>query len=552
MEKGEVILKEKEYIVKINPGSHFNSLLSDIRALPGRKWDSVSRSWSIGINDFTTNKLQELGFKIPFKNRILTTTTKRRNLFLDGETYGARKYQVQGVQAVHDFNGRALIADEMGLGKTIEALLYLRLNPFVRPALIVCPATIKIKWFREVKKWCPDEENVYIIDGKSDSLPLDGVTIINYESLIRFAEVKEVKKNNKTKRFYKVDKYLNVGYKAVVFDEVHYIMNKGRQRTEISLKIAEKIEKVIGLSGTPFMSKPIEIFNFVNLLRPDIFPSRWRFAERFCNLSHNGFGWDFNGCDKSKTKELHDLLTSTVMIRRLKSEVLKELPPREYSVIPLELSNYKEYRQAECDILDNLGENKNSFLAQCEYLKSIAMQGKYDLIVKWIKDILESGEKLVIMGHHLEVIARLCEEFKGICVRLTGQESLNQKQQAVDLFQNDPKIKLFIGGLKAAGVGIDLTKASKLAMIEFLWTPGIHDQAGDRIHRYGQTLPVNIYYLVADNTIELDLAQMIDNKRKNTSAVLDGKEATEETLLMELYEKFKERSKEVKKSRVKK
>jgi SNF2 family DNA or RNA helicase len=126
-------------------------------------------------------------------------------------------------------------------------------------------------------------------------------------------------------------------------------------------------------------------------------------------------------------------------------------------------------------------------------------------------------------------------------VRYTGQESAEQKQDAVDRFQNDKSIRLFVGGLTAANMGITLTAASKMEVIEFLWTPGIHDQAGDRIHRIGQIQPVNIYYPIADGTIEVDLAKMLDEKRKNTSAVLDGKEASENNLLMELYNKFKER-----------
>jgi len=308
--------------------------------------------------------------------------------------------------------------------------------------------------------------------------------------------------------------------------------------------IGKNIERVIALSGTPFMSRPIEIFNVANLLRPDIFQSRWRFAERYCDLSNNGYGWNFNGCTKDNAKELHELLTSTIMIRRLKSDVLKDLPVRRVSVVPLELENYSEYKRAEEEILNNLSDNMNNFIVQCEYLKSLAMQGKFKQVVKRIEEFLEiTDEKLVVMAHHLEVIKNIYDLFPGIAVRFTGQESAEQKQDAVDRFQNDRTVRLFIGGLTAANMGITLTAASKMEVIEFLWTPGIHDQAGDRIHRIGQTQPVNIYYPIADGTIEVDLAKMLDEKRKNISAILDGREASESTLLIELYNKFKERSK---------
>lgn len=539
MSIGEVILGKDEYFIRISYGTHFKNTLENVKSLPGRRWDPSAGCWVVKVNDFTTNKLKEMGFVIPYQ--LTATKDRLPSLFKSGETFGLRKYQRRGVDKVEEFGGRALIADEMGLGKTAQSLVYLRLHPELRPALIICPASLKLNWEREVKQWCPDEKRVYVIDGTWDVLPAKGITIINYEMLKRFSAQKTTESG---KVEYIVKQFKKIGYKAVIFDEVHAIMNKGRQRTEISLKIAKDIPTVIGLSGTPIMSRPIEIFNFINLLKPDIFDSRWRFAERFCDLSNNGYGWDFNGCNKDRTAELHKLLTSTVMIRRLKSEVLTELPPRQISVIPFEIDNNRDYLAAEAEVVDELSETSQGFMAQCDHLKTVAMNGKYPKVVGWIKSTLEeTGEKLVVMAHHLDVISRLCEEFKGVCVRFTGQESLKEKQAAVDSFQTDPKVRLFIGGLKAAGVGITLTAASKLAIIELLWTPGIHDQAGDRIHRIGQTQPVNIYYLMANNTVEMELAEMLDKKRKDVSGVLDGKEASEDTLLVELYNRYKKRRK---------
>lgn len=538
MSVGEVILNKEEYIIKISKGRvDFDAILKNVKSLPGRRYDMNSCTWHVKINEFTSKQLEKFGFTIPFK----IEKQKKINIELDDD-FGLMPFQVEGLKRTIEKHGRILIGDEMGLGKTVQALAYLRINPTLRPALIICPASLKINWKVEAKKWCPDDKEIFIVDGNTNELPKTGITIINYEMLKNFTRIVKKQVKDKIKTSYLVKKFNEIEYKILIIDEVHYIMNKGKQRTEIALKIANNIPKIIALSGTPFMSRPIEIFNVAHLLRPDIFDSRWRFAERYCNLSNNGYGWDFNGCTKENTKELHDLLKSTIMIRRLKSEVLKDLPARRVSVVPLELENYSEYKIAEEEILNNLSDNMNNFIVQCEYLKSLAMQGKFKKVVKRIEEFLEiTDEKLVVMAHHLEVIKNIYDLFPGIAVKFTGQESVEQKQNAVDRFQNDRAVRLFIGGLTAANMGITLTAASKMEVIEFLWTPGIHDQAGDRIHRIGQTQPVNIYYPIADGTIEVDLAKMLDEKRKNISAILDGREASENTLLIELYNEFKER-----------
>jgi SWI/SNF-related matrix-associated actin-dependent regulator 1 of chromatin subfamily A len=539
---GEVIISKTDYIVRIDNGPAFNNILKDIKALPGRRYDMASRSWSVKINNFTTNKLTELGFKIPFKADI-TKIKSKQNIFSDGDTFGLRPFQADGVQFIFNKHGRVLIGDEMGLGKTVQALAYLRINPTLRPALVVCPASLKLNWKIEALKWCPDDKDkIYVIDSKVNELPKDGITIINYELLKRFTRIVKKKVKDKEKTFYLTKKFNELDYKIMIIDEAHYIMNKGKQRTEITLKIGKEIDKIIALTGTPFMSRPIEIFNIANLLNPEIFDSKWRFAERYCDLNNDGYGWKFDGCNNDNTKELHDLLTSTIMIRRLKKDVLKELPPRQVSVVPLEIDNIEEYRKAEEEILNNFSENMSSFMVQCEYLKGIAMAGKFNQVIQRIKDFFEySDEKLVIMAHHLEVIGNIYKLFDGLAVRFTGEENVQQKQDAIDRFQNDRSVRLFIGGIKAANMGITLTAASKMEVIEFLWTPGIHDQAGDRIHRIGQTQPVNIYYPIADGTIEVDLAKMLDEKRKNVTAILDGEEASKNTLLIELYNEFKRR-----------
>jgi SWI/SNF-related matrix-associated actin-dependent regulator of chromatin subfamily A-like protein 1 len=282
------------------------------------------------------------------------------------------------------------------------------------------------------------------------------------------------------------------------------------------------------------------------MIDPTLYPIAWDFYWEFCGPKNNGFGWTYNGA--TNIQKLHKVLTNSIMLRRLKKDVLPELPEKVISFVPIELTNQKEYDFAERSFISWVSayKGKNAALRaqnaeaiqKIESLKQIAVKGKLKGVIEWVKDFLESDKKLVIATTHTFVIDALVKAFPGISLKLDGSTSPNKRQEVVDSFQNDPIYKLFITNLKAGGVGITLTAASDELIIELGWNPKIMDQMQDRVHRIGQTRGVNIYYLLALGTIEEKIAELLDKKRKIIDGVIDGIETEQESLLGELMKTY--------------
>ena len=377
--------------------------------------------------------------------------------------------------------------------------------------------------------WMEDPK-VQILSGTKVNTPLIGeIIIINYDILKPWwGKLQEIKA------------------KVLITDECHYFKNNKAQRTKAIKALGKKIPHILCLSGTPIVNRPMEGFNALKLIDPGVVGSFWDFAYRYCGAHHTGFGWDFNGA--SNTAELHHKLTNTVMIRRKKSDVLKDLPDKARSFLPLELSNEKEYRKAEQNFIHWLRENKGEkaaekasnaeALAEIEVMKQLAVKGKMKQAIEWIKDFLDVDGKLVVFATHKFVIQELMDVFGDKAVKIDGSVATEKRQGIVERFQTDDSIRLFIGNIKAAGVGITLTAASNVAFLELPWTPGELIQAEDRCHRIGQKNAVNIHYLMAINTIDQEIALMLDSKRKVLDAVLDGAAPEEGSLITELMNNY--------------
>jgi len=331
-------------------------------------------------------------------------------------------------------------------------------------------------------------------------------------------------------------------------DEAHYIKNSSAQRTKATKKLAKGIPHVIALTGTPIVNRPVEGFNIFQVINRELFPNFWTYVHRYCGARHNGWGWDFSGA--TNKEELNQILTSTIMIRRRKADVLKDLPEKLYSFVPMELDNEKEYRNAEAEFIEYLRgvkgkeaaekAKKAEHLVKIEAMKQLAVKGKREQAINWIRDFIEDGSKLVVFAVHKEVIDQLMNEFKDVAVKIDGSTPTPERHKAVEAFQSDPNIKLFIGNIQAAGVGLTLTAASAVAFLELPWTPGELQQAEDRCHRIGQKNAVNIYYLLAENSVEYKLAKLLDKKKEVLSAVIDGKLVNEKSLITELIESYLE------------
>lgn len=449
---------------------------------------------------------------------------------------------------------------------TIQSITYSIMDTEIKKILIICPASLKLNWMKEYNTWASDF-NLWILQGKPNGLEKKAkigfsdlnkfqivsnktakrdIVIINWD-IIGNKQTKVKGKKKPVEHLYTgwVDYLIDMNFDLVIADEIHFAKNPQAQRTKAIQKIGKRVQKFIPMSGTPITNRPIEFWTCLNLLNSGIFNSYWNYAKKYCGARHNGYGWDFSG--NSNTKQLNEIL-KTVMIRRLKKDVLKELPDKIHSVVPMEINNRKEYQFAEDNLISYLKETQGQkaadkakqaeTLVKIENLKQLTVKGKINSCINWIKDYLESNDKLVVFCHHKETIKTLESNFKKISVTVDGSTKNEDRQKAVDLFQNNPDIKLFFGNIKAAGTGLTLTEANGLCFIEFGWTPGEVDQCSDRIHRIGQKADcVNIYYLVGDKTIDIDIMKMLDEKRKVLDSVLDGKKEESISLINMLLEK---------------
>jgi SWI/SNF-related matrix-associated actin-dependent regulator of chromatin subfamily A-like protein 1 len=507
--------------------------LNNVRTLSGRRYHAEQKIWSCPVCIESVELLKTWGFELDprletFLQKVKLHVNQVGVIDIPGLKGHPFPYQSKGIAFIENKNGRALVADEQGTGKTLEALGYLQLHLKLRPAIIIVPASLKLNWEREAEHWLPNPR-VEILSGTKPWKITGEIIIINYDIISGWKETIKALKPQ-----------------VLILDECHLIKNNSAQRTKAVKQIAKGIPHVIGLSGTPILNRPIEIYNALKLINPEVVGSLWDYGKKYCGLHHNGYGWDFNGA--SHTTELHKLLIESVMIRRLKSEVLADLPEMMHSFVPIELDNRKEYQSAEQDFISFVQRTKGSeaaekannaaTLVEIEGLKQLAVKGKMKQVIDWINNFLEADGKLVVFAVHKFVIDQLMDAFKGISVKIDGSVSMVDRQKAVDAFQTDPKIKLFVGNIQAAGVGITLTAASSLVFIELGWSPSVMDQAAARIHRISQKFSVMIYYLLAVDTIEEKIAKLLDKKRKTVDAVMDGIETDQKSLLSELMKEY--------------
>lgn len=504
----------------------FFKLLKKVKSLPRKRFDPKSKDWIVPLGAEALLYLKRWDFEmdenLTNKYKMLVPDIKKgEKIDIPNSSINLYPYQKEGVLFIEKTQGRTLLTDQMGTGKTYQSITWAAIHPEKRPVIVIVPASLKINWQREIFKILPDEKSI-IINGRSpQKIEIDNkFIIINYDILENHLE--ELKKLNA---------------KIAIIDECQAIRNSDSLRTIATKEIVKDIPHIIALSGTPIENRPKEFFNILNLLKPELWPNFWDYAKKYCNAKYNGFGWDFTG--KKNTKELNEILRKTVMIRRLKEEVLKDLPPKIRTIIPIEIENRKEYEE----IVEELGPHKG-LLENIERLRQVIIRGKMKGVIKWIETFLESDEKLIIFASHHWTIDYLVDHFKkkkvGL-VKLDGRDSPTKKQRAVDDFQLKENIKLFIANTIAGGIGLNLTAASNIAIIELEWTSTKEDQAEDRAHRIGQVKTVNIWYLLAADTLEEDMAEILDEKRKTLSEILDGKNVKSEELLTMLLRKIKER-----------
>ncbi len=513
--------------------SYDPAIVAQMRCLPpGRRWAPELHAWVCIASPAALGQLRQWGFDITpavaaWEQQWLHPTAPAQVPIdkIAGLKHPLYPFQAEGVGFIESRGGRVLIGDEMGLGKTVQALAWLQHkgNPAL-PAVVVCPASLKGNWARECGEWTTLSPR--ILSGTvPDRTQLGGdVVIINYDILAHWLP-------------------LLGATKTVVLDEVHLIKNMKAARTKATRALCKGKRHVIALSGTPIINRPAEFFTTLNILDHDMFDKWWDYARQYCDATFNGFGWDISGA--SNTDELYHKLNGTIMLRRLKADVLTDLPPKTRTLIPLALDgSIDPYSVALREAHLAWGNEKTDPLAditQISKLRQAALLAKFDLCCEWISNFLETGRKIVVFDIHHKTTDRLMERYSKIAVALDGRVDSRIRSKMVERFQTDPSVQMLIGNVQVAGTGFTMTAAQDAVFLEFPWTPGELDQAEDRIHRIGQKGAANIYYLVAQGTLEVDMLELINEKRKVVAGVLDGVYDESTSILAELTKRLKQK-----------
>ena len=295
------------------------------------------------------------------------------------------------------------------------------------------------------------------------------------------------------------------------------------------------------MSGTPAMSKPLQFWTLLNIVEPSKFKNYFFFCNRYCDPQTDEYGTKYNGA--SNVEELHELLVGC-MLRRTKSEVMKDLPPKVMEVVPLEVdeSAMNDYYEEEREVFskNTSKSGKENARAKVAGLLRSAYALKEKSMLLWIEDFLESGKKLLLFAWHRSVVEVLYDTLKQWHPAIIyGGMSTNEREDARLKFIEDPKCRVIVANIQAGGVGIDGFQdvCSDVAFAEFSHTPNYHRQAEDRLHRSGQHNSVTSYYLVAPGTVDMDAIEVLDGRVKMLDGVLDGKETATSDLLTELLER---------------
>ena len=513
-----------------------------------KRWWTESAEKAVGLSRLFTDSAKralpdaaEAAKAVEEKKMIAVAASKATDAEIEipaPEGLGYLPYQKAGI-AVAIANKNTLLADEMGLGKTVQALGLINAVHSIRKTLVVCPASLKINWQREAEKWLTREQRVEIVkDGKTFSAPEADVTIINYELLSKHSETIRARK-----------------WDLLVCDESHALKNPKAARTKEIVGDYKKGKppldagRKLFLTGTPILNRPAELWTTLEYFGVE---KSWKgFHERYCDATHDGYGWDVSGA--SNLEELEGKLRANCMVRRLKKDVLASLPPKRRNVVPLEQTGAVKKlvarqieareraeanrRRAEELRASGSGEESLEFreagrlmetacadFAEVSRIRRELGVQKIPVVVDMAAEELESSGPLLIFAHHREVVEGIAEglrEKDTKVVTLTGGDSPEARQAAVDAFQSG-SADAFVGSIEAAGVGLTLTRSSRVIFAESSWTPAKLQQAEDRAHRIGQSDSVLVSHLVYDGSLDAAMLAAVIEKMDVADRALDG------------------------------
>ncbi len=477
------------------------------------------KSYHVWGKFFESDKLSE--FWVPKSALIKTHNVQQVNI--EYSKYSHRPPLSHQKIAIEKLAGskRFILADDMGLGKTTSTIIA-ALETEAKKVLIVCPASLKINWQREIANY--SDKTVFIAEGKKFSTESDFV-IVNYDILKNFHDSDPKKKEDSL--------LLKSGFDLVILDEAHMISNVQAQRTKIINSFTKKIDRVWLLTGTPMTSRPMNYYNLLSIIESPVAQNWKAYAIRYCQGFQFTAGkrkvWNVSGA--SNLEELRDR-TSKQILRRLKEDVL-DLPDKIITPVYLRLKSkeYEDLMGEYFDWYDRNPDESSSLTVQFSKLmkvRKVIANEKTKQTIDFAENILEQGKKVIIFTNFTDTLQTIYQHFGKQAVYLDGSCSNAMRQQAVDSFQNDEKVRVFVGNLKAAGVGLTLTAAEVVIMNDLSFVPAEHAQAEDRAYRYGQKSNVLVYYPLFENTIEGVIYDIL-NKKKEIIRTVMGDQITHST-----------------------
>lgn len=433
------------------------------------------------------------------------------------------KYQEDGADFMASRTS-SLLADEAGTGKTIQVCgLINKIYPqFV---LVVCPAFLQLNWKRELEKWTTEKVRIITPDDKSQATNLIGVTIISYE-MSRLM----------------VQWYSQITFDLIVWDESHLLKNQNSLRSKAARLM--KARKKVCLTGTPILSRPIELWHQLHLLNPIRWNDYWKFALKYCNATKKGQYWDVSG--SSHADELNKILKTEIMIRRTKADVLPELPAKIRQIIEIPCNSFREllleekkfyneliqnmpaspannltdtFGESYADELSHMKGNNLYDMSMIQTLRSKTAMLKVPAIVEHVKNLVYQGQKVIVFTHHHQVSDALISHLDG-ALYADGRIKMSERDSICNRFQLDGTKRLLIAGLQALGVGVTLTEATVVVFAELAWNPSEITQGEDRVARIGLKHAVLIQHIVLQGSLDLDIAHSLVSKQSVINQIL--------------------------------
>ncbi|TMS06428.1 SWI/SNF-related matrix-associated actin-dependent regulator of chromatin subfamily A-like protein 1 [Larimichthys crocea] len=506
---------------EVDVGYHVD-VIAAFKQMPTKNYDMKTRKWSFSLEDY--KRLMDLLSGIaavevePLPRAIIQAFSARfdgteaRSLDVPEAdlssidhslTRSLMPFQREGVNFAVSKQGRLLLADDMGLGKTVQAICIAAYYRNEWPLLVVAPSSVRFTWAEAFRRWLPSlsPDSINVVVKAKDNLRSGLINVVSYDLLSRMDKQQSGKP-----------------FSVLIMDESHFLKNMKTARCKAALPLLKAAKRVILLSGTPAMSRPSELYTQILAVKPALFPRFHEFGMRYCDAKQLTWGWDYSG--SSNLGELKLLLEECLMLRRLKSDVLSQLPAKQRKVVTITIDGVNTRTKAALSAAaKQLAKGKSNKKEEKEALLVFynhTAEAKLQAIMEYITDMLEGGrEKFLVFAHHKLVLDHIITELekKNVTfIRIDGATPSAERQLLCDKFQYSTQTCVAVLSITAANMGLTLHSADLVVFAELFWNPGVLIQAEDRVHRIGQTSNVNIHYLVAKGTADDHLWPMIQEK----------------------------------------